>query len=144
MKTKLEKLLNEYKAWKTDVELLKQVPRDADEYLFHTASDGIIHTLKMVTEDLEKMLKEEVMLTLEDVAEFTWDFYKEFFLETAKGNYIWSDPEYGGDNTICKTNKSYNEWIDPFNNGNYGRSKGKHTVGGYCGPNVSIIEDMKE
>ena len=39
-------------------------------------------------------------LTVEDVADFTWNWNDLFFLETAKGNFVWSDPEYGGDNTI--------------------------------------------
>lgn len=40
------------------------------------------------------------MLKTSDIAEFNWGFGKEWFLRTNKGNFIWSDPEYGGDNTI--------------------------------------------
>ena len=42
-------------------------------------------------------------LTLDDVVDFIL-FWDHFFLEAGKkGNYIWEDPEYGGDNTIKKT-----------------------------------------
>lgn len=75
-------------------------------------------------------------LLLTDVAEFTWDFGMHFFLETATGNYIWSDPAYGGDNTIKGTNQTYKQFIK----GRFGRSKGKHTISGYCGDKVVIIE----
>lgn len=77
------------------------------------------------------------MLTLETVAEFTWDFGQEFFLQTEYGNYIWSDPRYKGNNTIRPTELSYEEWIGK---GNFGRSKGKHLIGLYCGQDVKIIQ----
>jgi len=81
------------------------------------------------------------MLTLDSVADFTWDFGHEFHLRTSDGNYIWSDPGYpGGDNTIRPTKLSYSEWIVeiqiPF-----GRDKGTHTIRGYCGEDVKILEE---
>jgi len=75
------------------------------------------------------------MLTLDSVASFTWGFGHEFFLETEHGNYIWSDPNYGGNNTIRKTQLSYSTWAAPF----WGRDKGKHVVREYCGENVQIV-----
>lgn len=77
------------------------------------------------------------MLTIKDVAHFIWDFGQEFFLETEHGNYIWSDPDYDGDNTLRKTHLSYDMWIGDM----YGRDKGTHYIEDYCGPNVKIIED---
>lgn len=45
-----------------------------------------------------------MLLKADDVAElrgeFTWDFGQLFFIETDKGNFIWSDPDYGGNNTL--------------------------------------------
>lgn len=74
------------------------------------------------------------MIDKDTIAEFTWDFSSHFFLETEKGNYIWSNPDYGGDNTIQPYDSSYEAWID----GGVGRSKGKHRIGDYCGENVVI------
>lgn len=80
------------------------------------------------------------MLTIEDIAEFTWSFGKDFFLEVGElGNYIWADPDYGGDGTIRKFNGDYHAWCEqrkiPF-----GRSKGMHQIKGYCGEKVKIID----
>lgn len=80
-------------------------------------------------------------ITKDTIAEFTWNFNMYFYVETAEGNYIWSDPDYGGDNTLKKTHLSYAEWIDPDNKGLFGRFKGTHTVGRYCGDDVKIIEE---
>ncbi len=75
-------------------------------------------------------------LTLEDYAKFTWDFGHSFFLETAKGNFIWRDPEYGGDNTIRRFDGAYGDWMkEP----QYGRDKGVHVIGAYCGKDVRFI-----
>jgi hypothetical protein len=80
------------------------------------------------------------MLTKDEVAnlvgEFTWDFGCYFFIETSEGNFIWSDPDYQGDNTIKATNLSYEQWITEKNI--FGRSKGKHIIGHYCGKDFSL------
>ena len=79
------------------------------------------------------------MLTANDTAEFLWSFHDKWLLITEyKGSFIWSDPEYGGDNTIkpfsgsiwnfCKTERIP-----------YTRGKGTHVIGSYCGPDVKII-----
>jgi hypothetical protein len=54
------------------------------------------------------MTKEEVM-GLE--GDFTWGFDIEFFIETCQGNFIWKDPDYGGDNTIISVDYFYGDWI---------------------------------
>lgn len=68
---------------------------------------------------------------------FTWDFGSEFFIETSEGNFVWSDPDYNGDNIIREVKLSYNDWIHeahiPF-----GRSKGNHIIGQYCGTNFTF------
>lgn len=48
---------------------------------------------------------------LETIAEFTWLWTNEFFLETSDGNYIWSDPSYGGDNTIRPYFDTFQEYL---------------------------------
>lgn len=76
---------------------------------------------------------------LDTVAEFGWNFGSEFFLETANGNFIWSDPDYGGDNTIHPFQGSLEDYCVtrslPFV-----RDKGKHTIRGYCGPDVEFVD----
>lgn len=63
------------------------------------------------------------------VGDFTWDFEQSFFIETNEGNFVWSDPDYGGSGEIVEYKGSYNEWIG----GGFGRSKGRHFIGSYCG-----------
>ncbi len=76
-------------------------------------------------------------MNLNTIASFTWSFNHSFFVETNEGNFVWSDPEYGGDNTIRKFNGDYKKWCKkekiPF-----GRDKGMHTIGEYCGHDVKF------
>ncbi len=67
------------------------------------------------------------ILTLE--GDFTWDFGQYFFIETTEGNFIWSDPEYGGDNLITRYEGSYSDWAGD----GFGRDKGRHIIGEYIG-----------
>lgn len=78
-------------------------------------------------------------LTLDTVASFTWMWGPEFFLETDVGNYIWSDPEYNGDNTIRPYAGSYQSYLREIGMG-CGRDKGKHFIRDYCGDQVKIEE----
>lgn len=78
------------------------------------------------------------MLTIKDIATFTWNFGNKFFLETSKGNFIWSDPNYSGDNTIIPFNGTYGDWIKSENI-KYGRDKGNHVIEDYCGNDVRIL-----
>lgn len=77
-------------------------------------------------------------MTRDDVAsligEFTWDFGQEFFIETVAGNFVWSDPDYNGTGEIRPYRGSYNKWIGC----GFGRSKGLHRIGGYCGDFVFV------
>ncbi len=71
-------------------------------------------------------------------AHFTWSFGKEFFIViNNKENYIWNDPEYGGDNTIKKFDGTYNEWCWKIGIP-YGRDKGDHIIKNYCGEDVEL------
>lgn len=75
------------------------------------------------------------MLSIQDEADFTWNFGSEFYLETSKGNYVWSSPDYGGDNTIKPTQLSLKGFLGK---GYHGRSKGKHSIESFCGSEVNI------
>lgn len=83
------------------------------------------------------------MLTLDTVCDFTWMWDDRFHLETEDGKaYIWSDPDYGGDNTIRPTFKTQADYAKEFEGKSmaWGRDKGKHTIRDYCGEDVEIIE----
>lgn len=87
-------------------------------------------------------------INLETVADFSWTFGHHFLLATLdKELYVWSDPDYGGDNTIRKLDikkypSSTDEWTRLYKK-HFGtpfvRCKGRHTVKGYCGENVVFI-----
>jgi hypothetical protein len=74
------------------------------------------------------------------VGEFTWDFSQQFFIETAEGNFVWSDPDYQGDGSIRKYAGSFQDWIKA-DQGGFGRSKGTHIIGSYCGDFIFVEED---
>lgn len=78
-------------------------------------------------------------LILNCVAHFTWMFDKNFFVETPYGNFVWSDPDYGGDNTFKKFKASYEEFNDSYGKGHFGRDKGRHVVSSYCGNEIKIM-----
>ena len=72
------------------------------------------------------------------VGHFTWSFGREFHIETPVGNFVWSDPDYNGDNTI-KPCGTYSEWC--YQTGlEYGRCKGDHYIGDYCGVDFTLVE----
>ena len=83
---------------------------------------------------LQRMMK---MLTLDTYGRFNWNYGKEWHIETDVGNYEWSDPDVGGDNTIrpCKPLK---EWTEKLGLP-YARAKGSHPIRKLCGDNVNII-----
>ena len=66
------------------------------------------------------------------VGEFTWLFGQEFFIETSKGNFLWSDPEYGGSGEIREYNGELGKYLKEVGVP-YGRDKGKHVISAYCG-----------
>jgi len=78
-------------------------------------------------------------LTLDDSGEFSWNFNKLFFIETNKGNFVWSDPDYNGDNTIKPFDGTLKDFLKQQNIPCV-RDKGFHTIRHYCGDNVKIME----
>ena len=77
-------------------------------------------------------------LCLDDVAAFGWDFGMFFFLQTAKGNFLWSDPDYGGDGTIKPFPGTLEEYCLQSSIP-YVRDKGSHIIRDYCGDSVKIV-----
>ncbi len=71
---------------------------------------------------------------------FTWSFRSQFFIETTIGNFIWNDPDYGGNNTIIPYSGSYKDWCINLNIP-YGRDKGQHIIKEYCGNELTILEN---
>ena len=78
----------------------------------------------------------EDILDLE--GDFTWCWGMHFFVEMNSGNFVWSDPDYGGDNTLTKFVGTYQEFIKQCDVP-YGRSKGNHIIRNYCGPDVKVV-----
>lgn len=78
------------------------------------------------------MSKEEI---LELIGDFTWSFGNQFFIETPNGNFVWSDPDYGGNNILKSFNSNYEDWCKSLNIP-YGRDKGRHKIRDYCGENI--------
>jgi len=75
---------------------------------------------------------------LDMIGDFSWDFGCQFFVETSVGNFIWSDPDYEGDNSFTLTRETLDEYIEKMNIP-YVRSKGVHTIRGYCGEDIGIV-----
>lgn len=77
-------------------------------------------------------------MNFDTIADFTWFWNDEFFLETDEGNYIWSSPEYNGDNTIRRYNGSLSDYISNEAGCSFGRDKGRHRIRDYCGDSVKL------
>ena len=75
-------------------------------------------------------------LTIDDIGEFTWNFASHFLIETSKGTFVWSDPDYMGDNTIRPYVGNKANFTEE---GFMGRCKGTHVIGEYCGKDVVIL-----
>lgn len=75
---------------------------------------------------------------LNSIADFTYFWGADFFVETSFGNFHWKDPDYNGDNSFTLINKDYGQFCNSMNV-EFGRSKGFHVVERYCGPDINII-----
>jgi hypothetical protein len=49
--------------------------------------------------------------TLDTRGTLIWDFGSMFLLETVAGNYQWSCPVLGGDNSVTRFEGNYEKWI---------------------------------
>jgi hypothetical protein len=83
----------------------------------------------------------EIKILLDQIGEFTWFFGDKFFIETSMGNFLWSDPDYNGDNTISSFNGSYKDACKhlrvPF-----GRDKGTKKIREYCGDQIKLGSEI--
>jgi hypothetical protein len=84
------------------------------------------------------------MIGLDTTATFIFDFVGNFLLEVPTANgfeyFVWSDPDYGnGDNTIRPYHQSTLVKRHGKPENFWGRDKGRHTIGGYCGDQVKFV-----
>lgn len=94
-----------------------------------TCLQQILRKIKMVNN----------MLSLDDRVRFTWGWSELFLLQSDEGaSWVWSDPDYGGDNTIQPFDGDYDDFCAQLNIP-YGRCKGQNTIRGYCGEDVKIL-----
>lgn len=73
----------------------------------------------MTREEIEKL-----------VGDFTWMWNDKFYISTDKGNFIWSDPSYNGDNSLVKYEGNL-EKLCKERGVPYGRNKGRHVIKDY-------------
>lgn len=76
-------------------------------------------------------------ISLDSIAEFTWGFGHLFLLQVGQEYYVWSDPDYQGDNTIRPFKGDPLNFASP---GFCGRDKGTHRIRDYCGEDVKFEE----
>lgn len=81
-------------------------------------------------------MKKSEVLNLE--GQFTWLWNDKFFIETPTGCYIWSDPQYNGNNTLMEYKGTYADFLAEVKV-DYGRDKGVHLIKNYCGEAVRLI-----
>ena len=76
-------------------------------------------------------------ISLDSVGEFTWGFGTNFLIEIGTERYVWSSPDYNGDNTI----KPYKGNPRNFTSDGFcGRDKGTHIIREYCGNDVRFVD----
>lgn len=76
--------------------------------------------------------------------DFTWMWGQTFFITThnednEKENFVWLDPNYGGDNTIRPYSGSLQDYCEEKSI-DYGRNKGVHLISEYCGNDVVVLK----
>lgn len=79
-----------------------------------------------------------------ELADFSWAWNDKFFVQIKHpinpangGNYVWSDPDYGGDNTLTKFEGSLIDFLRR-EKVEFVRDKGLHIIGQYCGMVVVV------
>lgn len=68
---------------------------------------------------------------------FTWFWNDKFFIETIQGCFIWSDPDYNGDNSLVEYSGTYADFLNE-QDVEFGRDKGVHLIKDYCGEDIKI------
>ena len=80
----------------------------------------------------------DALLNMGSLARFSWFWGKDFFVETPLGNFHYSDPDYGGDNTMTLFEGSY-EKFRIYLNFQTSRDKGFHDIEEYCGKDFTLV-----
>lgn len=100
----------------------------------YTRDDGSVMILllkeKMYLWVYDHMARAVQPITGEDAGYFTWGHGSDFFVETAKGDFIWSATRQGGNGTLRHTGLSLCGWAD--DQGIIPRCKGIHRIRDYC------------
>lgn len=126
---------------------------DSEYFYIHLLSDYKIphEIIKIRKSDIATLQLQKVddfkfdnsPLTKDSICQFTWGFDSRFLIrkydfyhKVSYGDfYVWSDPEYNGDNTI----KKYEGYPQHFTGKNFcGRNKGHHSIYAFCGDSVKI------
>ncbi len=76
---------------------------------------------------------------LDLVGHFTWCWGMHFFVETSEGNFVWLDPDYGGNNSFRRFTGTYEKFVKTIHV-EFGRDKGQHVIRDYCGEDVVLYE----
>ncbi len=66
---------------------------------------------------------------------FTWNFADKFLIETKHGDFVWSSPDYQGDNTVRPWRRPVRDFFYPY----FGRCKGTHNIGAYLGDDAESV-----
>ncbi len=82
-------------------------------------------------------------INLDSTCEFVWGFGQYFLLKEVgvckdPAYYVWSDPDYSGNNEIIRFEGNPDNFT---HEGFCGRYKGIHSIRGYCGENVKFNLD---
>lgn len=79
-------------------------------------------------------------MLLDSVAHFTQRIdTDEFYVETDNGNFIFSDPQAGGSNTLKPCSFSYAQWTRKY--GKAIRDRGRHVIRNFCGNGVRVVAE---
>ncbi len=76
------------------------------------------------------------MNVLNLIGDIWWNEKNLYLIETNVDNFIWSDPDFGGDNTLRKFDGTMSDFMKEH--GTRGRDKGRHIIGSYVAKNVIV------
>ena len=81
-------------------------------------------------------------INLDTVADFVWGFGQDFLLVVGEKCFVWSCPDYNGDNTIkpYRGERTSNGFCGQDRYYHATRNKGTHRIGDYCGADVRFID----
>jgi hypothetical protein len=78
---------------------------------------------------------------LNAMGQFSWSWGDKFFIETQYGNYVWSDPDYNGDNTIRRYHGNLKHFVLD-EQVQFVRDKGTHMIRRYVGDDVIPVGNL--